>query len=319
MMMREGQPRLGFRARLRRGWNITKLGMHVVRADPELMVYTFLSGLFSIGAAIFLLTATGGIGFFTGGEEGAESGMLVGMFLTYMVVGMITVFWNAAIIASAYERITTGSNPSFSYGIKEAAKRLPAIIIWGLISGTVGLIVGLLEGMAHDDNGHAPLHAEVDLVPGKTGDNAPENIPPQQGEEENLPPVHQRKEALVLDVMPEPGTKVRSLRLPCNRVVLLPLLHGLVTHGFRTQVVHMNLVGLLQGSLFGDKVEFIGLVILDPSCSLLAPVEKKAPCTFAAVLSVKNGILLVLLQVCLEPLEWVLVLPVSIRPWFFSH
>ena len=81
MMMREGQPRLGFRARLRRGWNITKLGMHVVRADPELMVYTFLSGLFSMGAAIILLTATGGIGFFTGGEEGVESGMLVGMFL----------------------------------------------------------------------------------------------------------------------------------------------------------------------------------------------------------------------------------------------
>lgn len=152
MMMREGQPRLGFRARLRRGWNITKLGIHVVRADPELMVYTFLSGLFSIGAAIFLLAATGAMGFFTGGEEGIESGMYVGMFLTYMVVGMITVFWNAAIIASAYERLTTGTNPSFSYGIKEAAKRLPAILMWGLISGTVGLIVGLLEGMAQSDN-----------------------------------------------------------------------------------------------------------------------------------------------------------------------
>ena len=151
-MMREGQPRLGFRARLRRGWNITKLGIHVVRADPELMVYTLLSGLFSIGAAIGLLAATGAIGFFTGGEEGMGMGMYVGMFLTYMVVGMITVFWNAAIIASAYERLTTGTNPSFSYGIKEAAKRLPAIIVWGLISGTVGLIVGLLEGMAQDDN-----------------------------------------------------------------------------------------------------------------------------------------------------------------------
>ena len=152
MMMRVGQPRLGFRTRLRRGWNITKLGMHVVRADPELMVYTLLSGLFSVGAAIGLLAATGGMGFFVSGEDGVESGMLVGMFLTYMVVGMITVFWNAAIIASAYERLTTGSNPSFSYGIKEAAKRLPAIIVWGLISGTVGLIVGLLEGMAQDDN-----------------------------------------------------------------------------------------------------------------------------------------------------------------------
>ena len=152
MMMREGQPRLGFRARLRRGWNITKLGIHVVRADPELMVYTLLSGLFSIGAAIGLLAATGAIGFFTGGEEGMGMGMYVGMFLTYLVVGMITVFWNAAIIASAYERLTTGTNPSFSYGIKEAAKRLPAILMWGLISGTVGLVVGLLEGMAQDDN-----------------------------------------------------------------------------------------------------------------------------------------------------------------------
>ena len=151
-MMREGQPRLGFRTRLRRGWNITKLGMHVVRADPELMVYTLLSGLFSLGAAIGLLVATGGMDFFVSGEGLPEIGILVGIFLTYMVVGMITVFWNAAIIASAYERLTTGSNPSFSYGIKEAAKRLPAIIVWGLISGTVGLIVGLLEGMAQDDN-----------------------------------------------------------------------------------------------------------------------------------------------------------------------
>ena len=151
-MMREGQPRLGFRMRLRRGWNITKLGMHVVRADPELMVYTLLSGLFSIGAASGLLAATGGMGCFISGEDWVESGMLLGMFLTYMVVGMITVFWNAAIIASAYERLTTGSNPSFSYGIKEAAKRLPAIIVWGLISGTVGLIIGLLNGMEQDDN-----------------------------------------------------------------------------------------------------------------------------------------------------------------------
>ena len=49
--------------------------MHVVRADPELMVYTLLSGLFSVGAAIGLLAATGAIGFFTGGEEGMGMGM----------------------------------------------------------------------------------------------------------------------------------------------------------------------------------------------------------------------------------------------------
>ena len=138
---------MGFRARIGRGWRVTKLGMHVVRADPELMVYMLFSGIFSIIAAIVLLTTTGGLGYFIGGEEGSEGGVYVGTFLSYMAIAIITVFWNAAIIASAYERLTAGTNPSFSYGIKQAMKCLPQIVIWGLISGTVGLIIRAFQSM----------------------------------------------------------------------------------------------------------------------------------------------------------------------------
>ena len=138
---------MGFRARIGRGWRVTKLGMHVVRADPELMVYTLFSGILSIIAAIVLLTTTGGLGYFIGGEEGSEGGALVGTFLSYMAIAIITVFWNAAIIASAHERLTAGTNPSFSYGIKQAMKCLPQIVIWGLISGTVGLIIRAFQSM----------------------------------------------------------------------------------------------------------------------------------------------------------------------------
>ena len=152
VMMRSGRPKMGFRARIGRGWRVTKLGMHVVRADPELMVYMLFSSILSIIAAIILLTTTGGLGYFIGGEESTEVGVFVGTFLSYMAIAIITVFWNAAIIASAHERMTAGTNPSFSYGIKQAMKCLPQIVIWGLISGTVGLIVGLLDGMAQDDN-----------------------------------------------------------------------------------------------------------------------------------------------------------------------
>ena len=113
---------MGFRATIRRGWRVTKLGMRVVRADPELMVYMLFSGIFSIIAAIVLLTTTGGLGYFIGGEEGSEGAVYVGTFLSYMAIAIITVFWNAAIIASAYERLTAGTNPSFSYGIKQAMK-----------------------------------------------------------------------------------------------------------------------------------------------------------------------------------------------------
>ena len=152
MMMREGGPKVGFIERIRRGWGVTKLGMHVVRADPELMAYMLFSGILSIIAAIVLLTTTGGLGYFIGGEEGSEGGVYVGTFLSYMAIAIITVFWNAAIIASAHERMTAGTNPSFSYGIKQAMKCLPQIVIWGLISGTVGLIIMALESMRDSDN-----------------------------------------------------------------------------------------------------------------------------------------------------------------------
>ena len=166
MMMRSGEPKMGFRARIGRGWRVTKLGMHVVRADPELMVYMLFSGILSIIAAIVLLTTTGGLGYFIGGEEGAEDGALVvGTFLSYMAFGIITVFWNAAIIASAHERLTAGTNPSFSYGIKQAMKCLPQIVIWGLISGTVGLIIMALESMRDSKNpGMALLGGLISLI-----------------------------------------------------------------------------------------------------------------------------------------------------------
>jgi hypothetical protein len=105
--------------------------------------------ILSFGA---VLTLTGGLGFVIGNDEGFEGGVALGTFLSYFIVSIIVVFWNAAIVASAYERLTTGRNPSFSYGIKQAMKCLPQIFAWGLISGTVGLIINFFEGMASSDN-----------------------------------------------------------------------------------------------------------------------------------------------------------------------
>ena len=91
MMMRDG-PRYGFRERIGRGWKVTKLGIKVVRADPELMVYMFFSAMFSIGAFVVLMTSTGGLGYFIGGgEEGLEQGVYVGSFRSCKPVAIIAV------------------------------------------------------------------------------------------------------------------------------------------------------------------------------------------------------------------------------------
>jgi len=144
---------------------MTKLGVAVVRADPELMVYTFLSAVFSLFAIGAAVSGSVGLDVLASDPEcvGEDCGseLVVGhmaiWFVFYMVVSIITVFWNAAIIASAYERLTAGTNPSFSYGIGQAMKCLPQIFLWGIIAGTVGLLIQMLEGLAHDERSPLPL------------------------------------------------------------------------------------------------------------------------------------------------------------------
>ena len=144
---------------------MTKLGIAVVRADPELMVYTLLSGILSLLAIGVAISGSIGLDVLVtdpecvGEDCGSELvfGHMAIWFVFYMIVSIITVFWNAAIIASAYERLTAGTNPSFSYGIGQAMKCLPQIFIWGLIAGTVGLFIQILEGLANNEDSPPPL------------------------------------------------------------------------------------------------------------------------------------------------------------------
>ena len=176
MMMYKRGSRVGLWGRISRGWKVTKLGMAVIRADPELMVYTFLSAVLSIFAIGAAISGSIGLEIFSGGldseatsnEEGTNdlvnAGHMATWFAFYLVISVITVFWNSAIIASAYERMSAGTNPSFSYGIKQAMKCLPQILIWGVISGTVGLFLQILEGISKDSDAPLPIRAVAGLA-----------------------------------------------------------------------------------------------------------------------------------------------------------
>lgn len=171
MMMSTPGSRIGFFQRIGRGWKMTKLGVAVVRADPELMVYTLLSAVFSMVAAVAVISGSIGLEAITDSEtataqeEDLVTAAHLGMaFVGYLVISVITVFWNAAIIASAYERLTAGTNPSFSYGIKQATKCLPQILVWGVISGTVGMLLKVLEGVARDGDSPNPLRIVAGLA-----------------------------------------------------------------------------------------------------------------------------------------------------------
>ena len=65
-------------------------------------------------------------------------------FAFYMLLSIIVVFWNSAIIANSHMRLS-GGDPTFIYGVSKAFSRIHLIVIWGMISGTVGLILKLIR------------------------------------------------------------------------------------------------------------------------------------------------------------------------------
>ena len=141
---------MGFFDTIKRGWKMSKLSMSVVKKDPELMVYVFLMGFLSLGAMIAMAVPELLGQSWTKTEDGKMSpAYMAFVFLGYMGISIIVTFWNSAIVANAHIRLT-GGDPKFMDGISAAMKRFHLIVIWGVIAGTVGLLLKMLNAAAKD-------------------------------------------------------------------------------------------------------------------------------------------------------------------------
>ena len=146
---------MGFFATIGRGWEMSKLSMAVVRKDPELLVYMIIAGVMSLACLIGMSLPQIFEMEWAVNPDGSFTGAYLGFtFAAYMVLSIIVVFWNCAIIANANIRLT-GGDPKFADGVNAALKRLPIIIVWGIIAGTVGLLLKALEGAARSSDNDA--------------------------------------------------------------------------------------------------------------------------------------------------------------------
>jgi hypothetical protein len=152
---------MGFFATIGRGWKMSKLSMSVVKKDPELMVYMFISGFLSLIAMIGMsvpqyLGQTWAVD-----AEGLMTPMYMGfVFLGYMIISIVVTFWNSAIVANSHIRLT-GGDPKFMDGVSAAISKLHIIILWGIIAGTVGLLLKILNQAARDQKGGAAIVAII--------------------------------------------------------------------------------------------------------------------------------------------------------------
>ena len=136
-------------------WQITKLSWKVLQLDRELIFFPIMG---TIGAIIVGAVAAGvfaGTGTFDrlGNTSDAEFNVvdLIIALVAYFGALYMVIFCNAALVAAARERLE-GGDPNVMSGIRAVRGMWLAILGWTLITGTVGLILQALQGVARDSN-----------------------------------------------------------------------------------------------------------------------------------------------------------------------
>lgn len=134
--------------KLSRSWSLASSSWGVLRDDKELLALPAISAVASlIGAApffagAFLTTSTTG----TGSDQGLQIGPLgyALMFLGYLVSAYVTIFFQAALIHAANERLE-GGDPTLGSALAGAGERATKILPWALLSATVSVILRSIQ------------------------------------------------------------------------------------------------------------------------------------------------------------------------------
>ena len=131
----------GWMSRIANSFVLARSSWQVLKADKELILLPIISGIASIiVAATFIVPV-----FLVGGEEDEVSGSgWALMLLMYFVLAYITIFFNAALVSAANERLE-GGDPTIGSAIRGAARRAGKIVPWALLSATVSIILRTIE------------------------------------------------------------------------------------------------------------------------------------------------------------------------------
>lgn len=132
--------------RIRNSIELAKASWEVLKKDKELVVLPIVSVIASlIVAATFLgpLLATGGLD--TEGQMGPAS--YVVLFLMYVALAYVTIFFNAALVSAAHERLG-GGDPTLGSALAGARSRAGKILPWAIVSATVSIILRAIEERA---------------------------------------------------------------------------------------------------------------------------------------------------------------------------
>lgn len=143
---------MGFFARLKTGWALTKDSIHVLRGDPELAVFPLVG---SIAGLVFTGLLLGGSSLLFGSDFGILQ--YVVLFTLYFGSTFIASFTTAALMHET-KKAFEGGEPTFRSGMQAAWRTKNTLLVWSVVSATVGIIIRMIEGQ---DNVVAKILASI--------------------------------------------------------------------------------------------------------------------------------------------------------------
>ena len=123
--------------RIGRSFQLMGQSYRILMQDRELMVLPLISGVFMIAAVAAVMF---GFGVDTSRIERHGADTYLPLFLMYVVTYSIGIFFQAAVVAGATERMR-GGDPTVGSALSAAARRLGPILMWAIVAATVGMAI----------------------------------------------------------------------------------------------------------------------------------------------------------------------------------
>ena len=125
--------------RISRTLELAKASWQVLKADKELVLLPVLSLVATIAVAASFLAPIVLQGDATALDD-ADALTYVLLFVAYVVLAFVTIFFNAALVHAANERLE-GGDPTVGSALRGAMLRVGRILPWAIVSATVSVIL----------------------------------------------------------------------------------------------------------------------------------------------------------------------------------
>lgn len=137
--------------RFGRSWELVKQSFAILKSDKQLMLLPVASAISCLLVTGLLLSGGGGSFFliiwFTRWESSERLNYLLlytSIFVFYLVNYFVIVFFNAALVSAASERLA-GRPATLRGGVAKAWERKGKIAQWALLAATFGVILKMVE------------------------------------------------------------------------------------------------------------------------------------------------------------------------------